>query len=87
MNYVTPTVNPIGCKENKNRQGKRVYDNPATPYQQLTATSILPTTQQNELESFYQSINPAELTQEIIPPSTPPHQPRTRENHDTDHLP
>ncbi|MGV9183806.1 hypothetical protein [Arcanobacterium canis] len=65
INYFTPTVKPIGWKENKNRRRKRVYDKPATPYQRLKATGILSPAQQVELESLYQSINPAELTQEI----------------------
>ena len=66
MNYFTPTRKPIGWKENANGRRTRVYDQPATPYQRLIAAQVLTASQYDTLNQVYQSLNPADLTREIL---------------------
>jgi|SRR5690625_891870 len=46
--------------------GKRIYDIPTTPYQRLKDSGSLSQLQLDELESLYRSINPAQLTRQIL---------------------
>src|SRR5690625_4610241 len=46
--------------------GKRIYDIPTPPYQRLKDSGSLSQLQLDELESLYRSINPAQLTRQIL---------------------
>ena len=66
LNYFTATKKPIGWTQDASGRRKRVYDEPTTPYQRLMDSGILSTAQQQELEAIFRSINPAQLTRQIL---------------------
>ena len=66
LNYFTATKKPTGWTQAASGRRKRVYDDPTTPYQRLVDSGILSTAQHEELEAIYRSINPAQLTRQIL---------------------
>ena len=66
LNYFTATKKPTGWTQDASGRRKRVYDQPTTPYQRLLDSGTLSTEQQEELAAIYRSINPAQLTRQIL---------------------
>ncbi len=66
LNYFTPTQKPVGWTENANGKRRRIRDTPTTPYQRLLESKTLSAPQIAELNTIYESINPAELTRDIV---------------------
>lgn len=66
LNYFTATKKPIGWSQDASGKRKRLYDQPTTPYHRLRNSEVLSQAQLNELEAVYNSINPAQLTRQIL---------------------
>lgn len=66
LNYFTATKNPTGWTQDASGRRKRIYDEPKTPYHRLLDSGILSTAQQEDLETIYRRINPAQLTRQIL---------------------
>src|SRR5699024_2367423 len=66
LNFFTATKKPTGWTQDASGRRKRVYDQPTTPYQRLLDSGTLSTEQQEELAAIYRSINPAQLTRQIL---------------------
>lgn len=66
LNYFTATKKPIGWSQDATGKRKRLYDQPRTPYHRLRDAGVLSPAQLDELEAIYRSINPAELTRQIL---------------------
>lgn len=66
LNYFTATKKPTGWSQDATGKRKRLYDAPTTPYQRLKDSGILSQPQLDELEAVYRSINPAQLTRQIL---------------------
>jgi hypothetical protein len=66
LNYFTATKKPTGWTHDASGRRKRLYDDPKTPYHRLLDSGILSTAQRGELEAIYRSINPAQLTRQIL---------------------
>lgn len=62
----TATKKPIGWAKDATGKRKRLYAAPQTPYQRLKASRVLSQPQLDEFETLYSSINPAELTRQIL---------------------
>jgi transposase InsO family protein len=65
MNYLTPTIKPIGWATNTAGRRKRLYDKPATPFDRLLATHVLSPAQETELRAHRQTLNPARIARDI----------------------
>lgn len=66
LNYFTATKKPIGWSQDATGKRKRLYDKPTTPYDRLRAAGVLSQAQLDALEAEYRSINPAQLTRQIL---------------------
>lgn len=66
LNFFTATKKPTGWSQDATGKRKRLYDAPTTPYQRLKDSGILSQPQLDELEAVYRSINPAQLTRQIL---------------------
>jgi len=66
LNFFTATKKPIGWSQDASGKRKRLYDEPQTPYKRLKASGILSQPQLDELEALYRSLNPAQLTRQIL---------------------
>lgn len=66
LNFFTATKKPIDWSHDATGKRKRVYDQPATPYQRLKDSKILSQPQLDELQTLYRSLNPAQLTRQIL---------------------
>jgi len=66
LNFFMPTKKPVGWTEDKKGRRKRIYDTPATPFERLLTANVLSTTQIQELLLLRDSINPLELTRNIL---------------------
>lgn len=66
MNYFIPTRKPVGWSRDASGRRKRVYDTPATPLDRLLASGVLGPAQAGELTAIRDSLNPAELTRDIL---------------------
>jgi hypothetical protein len=65
LNFFTPTKKPVGYTTTANGRRKRIYDNPATPWQRLQASGILDSQKLSEVAARIEGINPADLTRQI----------------------
>jgi len=65
LNYLTPTIKPIGYGCTRNGQRRRLYDKPQTPLERLLAAEVLSTAQQTELLAYRDSLNPAAIARQI----------------------
>jgi hypothetical protein len=65
LNYLTPTIKPVGWGENKAGRRKRLYDKPQTPLSRLLAAGTLSPAQAHELTAYRDGLNPAALAREI----------------------
>jgi hypothetical protein len=65
LNYLTPTIKPIGYTSSTDGRRRRLYDAPQTPLQRLLAAGVLSPAQQAELITHRDSLNPAEIGRQI----------------------
>jgi hypothetical protein len=65
LNYLTPTIKPVGYTATSDGRRRRVYDTPATPFQRLTAAGVISPAQQAELTAHRDSLNPAAIARQI----------------------
>jgi hypothetical protein len=65
LNYLTPTIKPIGYASTADGRRRRLYDTPHTPLDRLLAAGTLSQAQQAELTAYRDSLNPAKIAREI----------------------
>ncbi len=65
LNYLTPTIKPIGYTATSDGRRRRIYDTPATPFERLLAANVLSPAQQAELTAHRDSLNPAAIARQI----------------------
>jgi transposase InsO family protein len=65
LNYLTPTIKPTGYASTGGGRRRRIYDQPATPFERLLAAGILSRAQQAALTAHRDSLNPAALGRRI----------------------
>lgn len=65
LNYFTPTKKPLGWDADRNGRRRRIYDRPTTPLDRLLAADVLSPTQQTELVTYRDSLNPVDLARRI----------------------
>ncbi len=65
LNYLTPTIKPIGYGSGRDGQHRRLYDQPMTPLDRPLAAGILSPAQQSELLAYRDSLNPAAIARQI----------------------
>jgi hypothetical protein len=65
LNYLTPTIKPIGYASTADGRRRRLYDKPQTPLDRLLAAGTLSPAQQAELTAYRDSLNPAKIGREI----------------------
>ena len=65
LNYLTPTIKPIGYASTSDGRRRRLYDTPQTPLDRLLAAGTLSPAQQAELTAYRDSLNPAKIGREI----------------------
>ena len=66
MNCFTATRKPIGWTTDAVGRRKRMYDKPQTPLDRLLESGVLSHEQTQELTALRASINPAELSRDIV---------------------
>ncbi|KZS69092.1 transposase [Mycobacterium kansasii] len=65
LNYLTPTIKPLGYGCGRDGQRRRLYDQPTTPLDRLLAAGILSPAQESELLAYRDSLNPAAIARQI----------------------
>lgn len=65
LNYLTPTIKPTGYASTRGGRRRRIYDQPATPFERLLAAGVLSRAQQAALTAHRDSLNPAQLARQI----------------------
>jgi hypothetical protein len=65
LNYLTPTIKPMGYGSSQDGRRRRLYDAPQTPLQRLLAADVLSAAQQAELIVYRDSLNPAQIGRQI----------------------
>ncbi len=65
LNYLTPTIKPIGYASSADGRRRRLYDTPQTPLDRLLAAGMLSAAQRAELIAYRDSLNPAQIGREI----------------------
>jgi hypothetical protein len=65
LNYLTPTIKPIGYGCGRDGRRRRLYDKPMTPLDRLLAAGVLSPAQQSELLAYRDSLNPAAIARQI----------------------
>lgn len=65
LNYLTPTIKPIGYASSSDGRRRRLYDRPQTPLDRLLAAGVLSPAQQAELIAYRDSLNPAKIARQI----------------------
>jgi hypothetical protein len=65
LNYLTPTIKPIGYASSADGRRRRLYDAPQTPLQRLLAADVLSPAQQADLTAYRDRLNPAQIGREI----------------------
>jgi hypothetical protein len=65
LNYLTPTIKPIGYTSSADGRRRRLYDAPQTPLERLLAAGVLSPAQQAELIAYRDGLNPAKIGREI----------------------
>lgn len=65
LNYLTPTIKPIGYASSADGRRQRRYDAPQTPLQRLLAAGVLSPGQQAQLITYRDSLNPAQIGRQI----------------------
>jgi hypothetical protein len=65
LNYLTPTIKPIGYASSADGRRRRLYDAPQTPLQRLLGAGVLSPAQQADLIAYRDALNPAKIGREI----------------------
>jgi hypothetical protein len=65
LNYLTPTIKPIGYASSRDGRRRRLYDTPQTPLDRLLAARVLSPAQRAQLIAHRDSLNPAKIAREI----------------------
>jgi len=65
LNYLTPTIKPIGYASSADGRRRRLYDAPQTPLERLLAAGVLSAAQQADLIAYRHGLNPAKIGREI----------------------
>ncbi len=65
LNYLTPTIKPIGYASSADGRRRRLYDAPQTPLQRLLAADVLSPAQQADLIAYRDGLNPAQIGRQI----------------------
>lgn len=65
LNYLTPTIKPVGYASSANGRRRRLYDAPQTPLERLLAAGVLSPAQQADLIAYRDGLNPAKIGREI----------------------
>ena len=65
LNYLTPTIKPLGYTSTADGRRRRLYDKPMTPLDRLLAAGTLSPAQQAELIAYRDSLNPAKIGRKI----------------------
>ncbi len=65
LNYLTPTIKPIGYGCSRDGQRRRLYDKPRTPLDRLLAARVLSPAQETDLLAYRDSLNPAAIARQI----------------------
>ncbi|MEB3065770.1 integrase, partial [[Mycobacterium] zoologicum] len=65
LNYLTPTIKPIGYGSGRDGQRRRLFDAPMTPLDRLLAAGVLSPAQEAELLAYRDSLNPAAIARQI----------------------
>ena len=65
LNYFTPTKKPVGWDTDRTGRRRRVYDEPATPFDRLLRAGVLSPAQQDELRRRREQLNPAQIARRI----------------------
>ncbi len=65
LNYLTPTIKPIGYAKQCRRPAPAPLRRPTNPLQRLLAARVLAATQQGDLITYRDSLNPAKIGREI----------------------
>ncbi|WP_237052121.1 integrase catalytic domain-containing protein [Mycobacterium avium] len=65
LNYLTPTIKPIGYASSGDGRRRRLYDQPKTPLDRLLAAGVLSPAQESELLTYRDSLNPAAMGRQI----------------------
>jgi Integrase core domain len=65
LNYLTPTIKPIGYGSGRDGKRRRLYDKPKTPLDRLLAAGVLSAAQESELLAYRDSLNPAAIARQI----------------------
>nr|WP_181407307.1 DDE-type integrase/transposase/recombinase [Mycobacterium celatum] len=65
LNYLTPTIKPIGYGSGRDGQRRRLYDQPMTPLDRLLAAGVLSPAQESELLAYRDTLNPAAIARQI----------------------
>jgi hypothetical protein len=65
LNYLTPTIKPIGYGCSRDGQRRRLYDQPMTPLDRLLAAGVLSAAQESELLAYRDTLNPAAIARQI----------------------
>ncbi|MGH3834050.1 MAG: integrase catalytic domain-containing protein [Pseudonocardiaceae bacterium] len=65
FNYLTPTRKPTGFGTDRAGRRTRLYDKPTTPLERLLAAKVLSPTQEAELLTYRDSLNPAAIARQI----------------------
>src|SRR6201987_2386487 len=65
LNYLTPTIKPVGYGCSRDGQRRRLYDEPKTPLDRLLAAGVLSPAQESELLAYRDGLNPAAIGRQI----------------------
>jgi len=65
LNYLPPTIKPIGYASSAGGRRRRLYDAPQTPLQRLLAADVLSPAQQADLIAYRDGLNPAQIGRQI----------------------
>lgn len=65
LNYLTPTIKPIGYGSSRDGRRRRLYDEPMTPLDRLLAAGVLSPEQESELLAYRDSLNPTAIGRQI----------------------
>ncbi|WP_057338666.1 hypothetical protein [Mycobacterium tuberculosis] len=65
LNYLTPTIKPIGYASSADARRRRLYDAPQTPRDRPLAARVLSAAQQADLITYRDSLNPAQIGRKI----------------------
>ncbi len=65
LNYLTPTIKPIGYGSSRDGRRRRLYDLPRTPLDRLLTAGVLSAAQESQLLTYRDSLNPAAIARQI----------------------